>query len=81
MARRAREGGLVTVRGGITGHLKTELAFCNYRINAAKCQDLPHVNPLPFMNLTEDEKTLFSSKITLQYMSLKVQKSGCMTLV
>ncbi|XP_045769781.1 uncharacterized protein LOC123870498 [Maniola jurtina] len=59
MSRRTRGGGSVMVWGGITGHLKTELAFCNSRMNAAKYQDLLHDYLLPFITLTEDENIIF----------------------
>lgn len=59
MSCRVHGGASVMVWGGITGRLKTELAFCSGGMNAAKYQELLHDYLLPFITLTEDENIIF----------------------
>lgn len=59
MSRRVSGGGSVMVWAGITGRLKTELAFCKGRMNATDYQNLLHDYLLPFITLTEDENIVF----------------------
>ncbi|CAH2083903.1 unnamed protein product [Euphydryas editha] len=59
MSRRAHGGASVMVWAGITGHLKTELAYCSGRMNAANYRELLHEHLLPFITLTEDKNIIF----------------------